>query len=67
MLLLCEGDVRFLRHKKTLKIRIILRQTKTLKIRMNHLGIHTTLTRYIILFVWKRANEDQNVHVLPDF
>jgi len=33
------GDVKLLAHKETKKVRLILRQEKTLKICMNHIGI----------------------------
>lgn len=34
------GSVRFLKHKKTEKVRLVMRQSKTLKICANHLGIN---------------------------
>jgi Ran-binding protein 1 len=47
------GTVKLLKHKESAKVRLVFRQSKTLKICANHLGLHVFLT---LLFCRRDSN-----------
>ena len=44
------GTVKLLKHKESAKVRLVFRQSKTLKICANHLGLHVFLVKSSLIY-----------------
>jgi len=49
------GTVKLLKHKETGKVRLVMRQSKTLKICANHLSMFDSLSKKIFFFFLRKG------------